>query len=111
MGQIRKCEHTEFLQEGDIVKAAADLDYGEVGHVGDELGATVKKGSLGTLKTPVSGSGCQMVEWSGRRLGHTAVNKDQIRKCEYTEFLQEGDIVKAAADLDYGEVGHVGDEL
>lgn len=51
----------------------------------------MKKGSLGT------------VHWSGRDLGETVAEKQQIVKCKPTDFFVVGDIVKAACELDFGQ--------
>ena len=106
--QVRKCHDEEYLLEGDVVAAACDLDFGAVGHLPDWQGAIVAAGSIGILKRQPGRT--DRVAWIGRDLAETAVTKDQIRKCSAADYLCDGDIVKAAYDLDFGSVGHVGDD-
>ena len=78
------------------MKAAYNLDFGAVGHAGDSQGSLVSQGALGVVRhceQPVR------VEWLGRDLAETVVQKEQIQKCPPREFISVGDVVRATRDL------------
>ena len=63
--QVIKCQPHEFVEVGDSVKAAYDLDYGK---------SLVKQGSLGVVRSLLAGK--MVVSWSGPHsaLGDCAVD-------------------------------------
>jgi len=94
---VKKCSSREYVAVGDVVKTCTDLVFS----VGDYASNKVPEGSLGKL---VSVGSPQCVEWAGRRLGKVRLELFQersIRKCDLNEFLVDGDVVAAYADLTY----------
>jgi len=106
--QITKCSALDFIDHGDVVKAAYDLDYAGLVVAGDDKGTTVKTGSLGTIASSTETG--WIVKWSGRSLGPTSVTFGQVTKCSSQEYVIEGDVVRATCDLDYSSVGNPGDD-
>jgi hypothetical protein len=98
LGQMKKYDPHEFLRDGDTVRAACDLDYPDLG--------LVKKGQLGVLGEFSNTHGAWFVDWGGFP-EKVVVKKDQVNKCAPHEFLREGDMVRAACDLDYPDLGLV----
>jgi hypothetical protein len=90
--QVIKCQPHEFVEVGDSVKAAYDLDYGK---------SLVKQGSLGVVRSLLAGK--IVVSWSEPHSTHEFVESSQVIKCQPHEFVEVGDSVKAAYDLDYGK--------
>eukprot|EP00928_Gymnodinium_smaydae_P047553 TRINITY_DN31745_c0_g1_i1.p1 TRINITY_DN31745_c0_g1~~TRINITY_DN31745_c0_g1_i1.p1 ORF type:complete len:508 (+),score=46.29 TRINITY_DN31745_c0_g1_i1:40-1563(+) len=94
-GYAIKCHRSEYIQVGDVVKAARRLTFAH----GDDIGCHVEKDSLGTVKQ-LDGSKL-IVEWIGRAIGLCTVAFDEATQCFETEYIKVGDLVKATRCLSF----------
>jgi hypothetical protein len=88
IGHLKKCDPSEFMIAGDVVKANSDLTW--------ESGESAAAGTLGILKALEDG--IWLVSWLNG-IGEQRASTNLLAKCDASEFLSVGDVVKANSDL------------
>eukprot|EP00929_Paragymnodinium_shiwhaense_P001604 TRINITY_DN101845_c0_g1_i1.p1 TRINITY_DN101845_c0_g1~~TRINITY_DN101845_c0_g1_i1.p1 ORF type:complete len:305 (+),score=36.15 TRINITY_DN101845_c0_g1_i1:87-917(+) len=101
VSQVLKAASKDYMQVGDVVRAAHQLSTNS---------GAVQSGTLGTVTSLHSNGSRFTVSWSGARRS-AAIPSSSIVKCEPFEFLNVGDVVKSCGDLRYKVADAKGDNL